>query len=285
MYLKWSSMAGTRIAGDPISVDLQRRTPKTMRLSRLLAVLLFLVACAPACAQGPTVFAAASLTDAFREIGKLYQAKYGAAPTFSFGATNELRMQLEHGARADVFASASAEEMDTLVKAGMARAPAVFARNRLVLVVPKGNPAQIHALRDLARANVKLVTSHPNVPVGKYTARLLAALAADATYGEGFRTSVEKNVVSHEPNVRQVLAKVTLGEADAAIVYDSDVSGKTSDSVTRIEIPAQYNQVASYPLAALEAAPAAEAAAHFVELVLSADGQAALTRLRFLPAK
>ena len=147
------------------------------------------------------VFAAASLTESFTEIGKAFEAAHpGVTVNFSFGASNQLRTQLEHGAKADVFASANTKEMEAAVKAKVIDADTVktFARNRLVVVMPKENPGKVSALGDLARAKLKFIMADAAVPVGKYTLDMLDKMAQDDAFGAKFKEGVLANVVSRE---------------------------------------------------------------------------------------
>jgi len=225
-----------------------------------------------------TVFAASSLRDAFQDLGRnLEQQHPGTSVSFNFAGSQELRTQVEHGARADVFASADPRTLRALAGAGLALEPQVFARNEPVIVVPAGNPAGIHSLADLPRAR-RLVVGAPEVPIGEYTVRILEA--ASRRYGPAFGAAVESRVASRELNVRQVLAKVALGEADAAIVYRTDALASRG-AVEVISIPPELNVVAEYPIAVLRGAPQAGLARAFVELVLSSAGRAVLARHGF----
>ena len=224
------------------------------------------------------VFAASSLRDAFEELGRRFESSQPAAKVvFNFAGSQELRTQIEHGAGADVFASADAGQLRRLEAAGLIDAPRIFARNEPVIVVPAGNPARIGGLQDLPRAQ-RIVLGAPEVPIGSYALRILDA--ASALYGAGFGKAVGAHVVSHELNVRQVLAKVRLGEADAAIVYRTDALA-ARDSVEAISIPSQMNALAEYPIAALRGAHDPAMARAFVELVLSPGGRAVLSRFGF----
>jgi len=233
------------------------------------------------------VLAASSLTDAFTEMGDDVPKQPGMAGVklvFSFGASSQLRTQLEQGAPADVFASADTVQMDTAVKSMVVvGTPTVFARNRLVLIVPKDNPAGITALADLARPGVKFVTAGPEVPVGNYTRMLLEKLAADPQYGAGFDGKVRANVVSEEANVRQVVTKVQLGEADAGIVYSSDVTPQSAPALKTIDIPDNLNVVAVYPAAVATAAKAPATAANFVRYLTTPPAQTILKKYNFIP--
>jgi molybdate transport system substrate-binding protein len=245
---------------------------------------------APAAVPAPggehlTVYAASSLTDAFKALGALFTQKTGQSVDFNFGASNTLRTQSEQGGKADSFASANAKEMDTLTKAGLVAGDAsIFATNRLVVVLPKDNPAGIQTLQDLGKSGVKFVTAQPGVPVGQYAQDALTKMSQDATFGMDFKQKVDANTVSKEDNVRAVLSKVTLGEADAAIVYVTDI-GAAKDKVATLAIPDQFNTVAQYPIAVLKDAPHADQARQFVDLVLSPEGQDVLTRFGFAAAR
>jgi molybdate transport system substrate-binding protein len=222
-----------------------------------------------------TVFAAASLREAFEDLAKTFESKTpGVKVRVNLAGSQELRTQIENGARADVFASADQKHMAALVKAKLVAAPRVFVRNTPVIIVPKGNPAKVGSFEELPRAK-KLVIGAPEVPIGSYTLEILEKVGGD------FKQKVLANVASRELNVRQVLAKVSLGEADAGIVYRTDaIAGK--DKVEIIEIPAKLNVIAEYPVAVLSNAPQAAAARAFVDLLLSADGQKRLAAAGFV---
>lgn len=232
------------------------------------------------------VFAASSLTDAFKEIGNAFEAANpGSRVIFNFGASSQLRTQLEQGAKADVFASADQVQMDRARQAGLiSGGDRVFVRNRLVLVVPKGNPASLRDLKDLAKPGLRFATAAPEVPIGVYTQQLLDRLSQDPAYGADFKARVNANVVSREPNVRQIVAKVALGEADAAVVYSSDITPDVADRLGRLEIPDRFNTLAVYPIAMVRNAPNPSGAEAFIAYVLSSAGQATLQRWGFIPA-
>ncbi len=233
-----------------------------------------------------TVFAAASLTDAFREIAARFERENpGLRVVLNFGGSPQLRVQIEQGARADVFASANQPQMDLLKRGGLvAGADRVFARNRLVVIVPKDNPARIERLQDLGRPGVRFVTTHPSVPVGGYTRAALEKMSLAPGFGADFARRVAANIVSEEDNVKQVVAKVQLGEADAGVVYSSDVTPAVRRDVAIIPIPDPYNELAVYPIAVLKNARAPDAARRFVDFVLSEAGQERLVAHGFLPA-
>jgi molybdate transport system substrate-binding protein len=231
-----------------------------------------------------TVFAAASLTDAFEEIAaELESASPGLAVTFNFGGSPTLVTQLEQGADADVFASANLAQMDAAEENGsIAGEPVVFVRNRLAIVVPASNPAAIDDAADLANDGVKLILANADVPVGRYARESLCLMGADpSTYGEGFVDRVAANVVSEEEDVRDVLAKIELGEADAGIVYVSDAQ-IGADAIVLVEIPDAVNRVAAYPIAAVAGGDPALAGG-FIAAVLSAEGQGTLEGFGFEP--
>jgi molybdate transport system substrate-binding protein len=232
------------------------------------------------------VFAAASLSDAFTEIGhRLERQQPGLDVRINFAGSQQLAAQIEQGAAADVFASAADRWMARLRERGLlAGNSKVFARNRLVVIIPKTNPARIRRLQDLARGGVKLVLGADAVPVGHYSRTVLQNLARDPGFGADFTTRVLQNVVSEEENVKSVVAKVQLGEADAGMAYRSDVTPAVSRYVSILEIPEAANVVASYPIATLKGATAREAGDAFVALVLSPEGQAILEHSGLLPA-
>jgi molybdate transport system substrate-binding protein len=264
-----------------------RLKPLPTVLACLLALLL-LSACRPAAhtpaaaARRLTIFAAASLTEAFTEIGQSFTAAHpGVTVTFNFAGSQSLRTQLEQGAVADVFASANQKEMDILIAAQLVEpgTSQVCLTNRLLVILPPGNPADIHTLADLSHTGVKLVLAAEEVPAGQYARQVLANL--ESTYGAGFKAAVLANVVSNETNVKQVVTKVHLGEADAGIVYVSDAVA--APDLLPLAIPDASNVVAQYPLAALRAAPNPDLAAAFVDYVLSPAGQAILQQWGFTP--
>jgi molybdate transport system substrate-binding protein len=228
------------------------------------------------------VFAAASLTEAFTDLGQGFQESHpGATVVFNFAGSQILRAQIEDGAVADVFASANASELEALVANGNVDAEGgrEFAANRLIVILPEDNPAGIETLGDLAPAGVKIVLGAEEVPVGKYARQALTNL--NAAWGPAYAESVLANVVSNEENARQIVAKVSLGEADAGIVYSTDAVADRS--LATVAIDDAYNVTAEYPLAVLRQAPEAELARQFVEFILSPEGQTILQAHGFLP--
>lgn len=257
----------------------------------LMMVVALLAACGGAAPDSEaedvtlTVFAAASLTDVFTEIGADFDAANpGVTTVFNFAGSNALATQINEGAPADVFASANNTQMTAAVESGRinADAPVQFVTNRLVVVTPADNPGGIESLQDLAGDDVLIVLAAEEVPVGGYSLEFLDLASADPAFGASFREAVLANVASYEENVRSVLNKVSLGEADAGIVYTSDAAGV--DGISQLEIPDALNVLAQYPIAALNDSANASAAAAFVDYVLSGDGQAVLSRYGFGPA-
>ncbi len=235
-----------------------------------------------------TVFAAASLQSAFKQIGKDFEAQNpGVTVAFNFAGSQQLAEQINQGAPADVFASANTQLMDAVIQRGhvTTRTQQVFARNRLVLVLPKSNPAGIKTLQDLAKPGLKLVLAAQSVPAGQYASDFLAKASKKAEFGATFSQTVLANVVSYEVDVRSVFAKVALGEADAGIVYRSDLAADKQATVLLIDIPDDLNVVANYPITVIQNSPQHERAQRFVDFVLSPDGQHRLTELGFLPAR
>ncbi|HYV44868.1 MAG TPA: molybdate ABC transporter substrate-binding protein [Myxococcaceae bacterium] len=245
-------------------------------MTQALLIALSLAAGDPAPQKELVVLAAASLRDAFTDLAKTFEASHpGVHVTLSFAGSQELRAQVVHGMAADVFASADAAPLQALQTAGLARPPTVFARNSLVVVVPQGNPSAIATFNDLPKAR-KLVVGIPESPIGGYTLKVFQRA--------GFSPSViEKRIASRELNARQVLAKVSLGEADAGVVYRTDAL-TAKGKVAIVEIPAAVNEIAEYPVAALTHGKHPDLAQAFIALLTGADGQRALAAQGFLPA-
>ncbi len=217
-----------------------------------------------------TVFAAASLTAAYTEIGEAFMVQHpGAEVTFSFAASSELVTQIDEGAPADVFASADEANMTKLTAAeANAGEPAVFATNSLQIIVEPGNPQGITEVADLADPNVLYVTCSPEVPIGGYAAQVLA------------NAGVTASPVSFEENVKGIVTKVTLGEVDAGIVYRTDVQAAGA-AAEGVDIPADIGVEARYPIVAIADAGNPAGAAAFVDFVLSEPGQEILAGYGF----
>ncbi|MCP2338133.1 molybdate ABC transporter substrate-binding protein [Actinomadura rupiterrae] len=212
-----------------------------------------------------TVFAAASLTETFTKLGKDFEGSHPEVKVrFSFGGSSTLAQQITQGAPADVFAAASGTTMKTVTDAGDASGqPTVFAKNRLVIAVPKGDPGKVHALADLAGAKLKVVLCAEQVPCGAAAKKALAA------------ANLKVKPVSQEQDVKAVLTKVRLGEADAGLVYRTDTRA-AAGQVEGIEFPESAKAINDYPIAALSKAPQPALAKEFVQFVLSQQGKAAL---------
>ena len=253
------------------------------RAAVLLAVAVVSVGCSssssstsPAAAATPlTVFAASSLTKAFTQIGQdFHTANPEVTVTFNFGSSTDLASQIQSEGTADVFASASGTAMDTLQSAPGVTDRANFATNRLVIITPPDNPGGITSMNDLARSGVKLVLAAEGVPVGDYARQSLksAGILAQAT----------ANVVSNEDDDASVVAKVTSGDADAAIVYTSDVAS-AGDTVRSVAIPNAVNVVAPYPIAVVSGSAYPDQAKAFLDYVVGPTGQQTLATFGFGP--
>jgi molybdate transport system substrate-binding protein len=252
------------------------------RLSLLAAAAVFLAATATACgddgSSGPgsaggttlTVYAAASLTTTFQQIGEEFEKEHdGVTVEFSFGGSSDLVAQIQEGAPADVFASADTANMDKLTADGLqASDPQSFASNTLEIAVPPGNPAGIASFADLAKSDVNVVVCAPEVPCGSATQKVEAA------------TGVALSPVSEEQSVTDVLAKVTSGEADAGVVYVTDVEA-AGDDVEGVTFPESSEAVNTYPVVALKDSADADLAQQFVDLVLGDTGRRILEEAGF----
>ena len=231
-----------------------------------------------------TVLAGSSLTDAFGELAKTFEEQNsGVEVRQSFESSSTLLAQIQQGAPADVFASASEEEMDTAVKDGLTDGePEIFVKNREVVMLPKDNPAGIQNLRDVAKPDIKLVLAEEGVPAADYALEILGK--ANEEYGAGFEDDVLSNVVSRESDVRASVNRVVVGDADATFGYASDYTPDIRDRVEVVPIPPDLNIIATYPVAALKDAEDPELARKWVDLVTSDEGQRVLDKWGFEPA-
>jgi molybdate transport system substrate-binding protein len=230
-----------------------------------------------------TVFAAASLTEAFTSLGATFGKANNVTVRFNFAGSDALVTQMDQGAPADVFASANQAQMTLASTKGLiASTPVVFVRNLLTLIVPKDNPAHIYNLPDLGRPGVNLVLAAPSVPVGKYARAAFGMMASDTAFGPNFLARVTANTRSMETDVKAVTAKVSLGEADAGIVYVTDVTPSVASKVQMIAIPPPFNQLASYPIAVTKSSSNAALAQKFVSFVRSPAGTAVLKAHNFI---
>lgn len=272
-----------------------------MRLILLGAVFILLSACgaapaapapeateAPAAVTGTlTVFAAASLTDAFEEVATAFErANPGTEIVYNFAGSQQLAAQINEGAPADVFASANATQMTAAIEGGRISADAQqpFVLNKLVVITPADNPAGITTLQELAQPGLQLILADAAVPVGQYSLDFLSKAAESADFTPAFSDEVLANVVSFEDNVRAVLTKIALGEGDAGIVYTTDAALEAG-SLQQIAIPDDLNTIASYPVAPLNDSPNAALAEAFIAYLISADGQQILAQYGFIPVE
>lgn len=245
-------------------------------------LLLLLVPLAAACGsdedQEIVVSAASSLTGVFTELAEEFESESNTIVSLNFGSSSSLAVQIVEGAPAHVYASANEAQMQVVVDAELAPDPAIFAHNEIVVVVPSGSDL-VGGFEDIAADGVRLVLAGPEVPVGAYARSAIAA--ANEAYGGAFEGRALANVVSEEPNVRAVLTKVELAEADAGIVYATDAT-VAGDAVSAYRVPVEFAAPAEYFIAALTDAP--DAAQEFVDFVLSEQGQAIMERHGFTPA-
>ncbi|NJM05057.1 molybdate ABC transporter substrate-binding protein [Candidatus Gracilibacteria bacterium] len=265
-----------------------------MRRTQVGLLAAILVVALNACTVGPaapgaslTIFAAASLSDAFEEIAVAFAAANdGVTINYNFGGSQQLAAQLNEGAPADVFASANSSQMRVVLEGGrvISGTEHAFAYNRLVVVVPHDNPAKISTLHDLARPGVRLLLADRAVPVGQYSLDFLAKASVRPSFGTTYSASVLRNVVSYEDNVRAVLTKVALGEGDAGIVYTTDAALE-AERIARIDIPDELNTVASYPIAPIADSANPELAQAFIDFVLAPAGQAILVKYGFIDVR
>ncbi len=223
-----------------------------------------------------TVFAASSLTAAFNQIGPGFTAANpGITVTFNFGSSTDLAAQIQSEGTADVFASASGIAMDSVEGDPGVTDRSVFATNRLVVITPPDDPAGIASIADLAKSGVQLVLAAKGVPVGDYARQALTSAR--------ILQAAMQNVVSNEDDDASVVAKVTSGEADAGIVYTSDVVA-AGNAVRSVTIPPAVNVVASYPIAVVVGSTQSQAGTSFLDYVMGSKGQATLKDFGFGPA-
>jgi len=234
-----------------------------------------------------TVFAAASLTGAFGEIGQMYENETDIIVAFNFDGSQALRTQIENGAHADLFASANKKQMNALKNDGLMNNSSVviFTRNKLSLIVPKDNPANISSLFDLAKPGLKIVMGTKDVPVGDYALQIISNLGNNSSYGPNFKTKVLANVISQETSVNYVVTKVALGEADVGFAYVSDITENLASKVDKIDIPAEYNIIAEYHMGILLESKYPVESGEFMNQVMSDEGKAVLEKYGFSPVE
>ncbi|TMF47047.1 MAG: molybdate ABC transporter substrate-binding protein [Chloroflexi bacterium] len=229
------------------------------------------------------IFAAASLTESFTQIAAAYhQLHPDVTITNNFNGSQLLEQQIANGAPADVFASADMANMMKASNAGLVGDAKVFVKNRLVVIIPVGNPGQIMSLKDLARKGVKIDLEADTVPAGHYSRQALMNMSQSPDFGANYGNSVLANVVSQEENVKAVVQKVQLGEVDAGFVYRTDVTAAVASKVTVLDIPDPFNVIAQYPIAVVKSSANAAAAQSFVDYVLSMAGEGILAKYHFI---
>lgn len=229
-----------------------------------------------------TVFAAASLRSGLEDLGPRFEKQHPEVRVrFNFAGTPTLASQVENGAPADVFVSADQPHVDQLLRAGRIKPPVVIARNRLVLIVPRANPAHLVSPFDLSRKGVKLDLAAPGVPAGNYARQVLERLGGQPTAPAEFTRRALANVVSQEENVEAVVQKVALGEVDAGIVYRSDLQTPNGKRTEAIAFPDAVNVANAYPAAIVTGAMEPALAQAFLDFLRSPEGQVGLQRFGF----
>ncbi len=223
------------------------------------------------------------MTEAFNAAAPAFTKKTGVVVTFNYGGSDTLATQIKQGAPADVFCSANLKQMQIVNGAGLvAGAPKTFVKNRLVMISPKGDAVKMTSPADLAKSGVKVVLAAATVPVGGYARATFEKLNGTNGYAADFAGAVEKNVVSNELDVKAVVTKIALGEADAGVVYSTDVTSTVAPKLNVVRFPAAVSPDIEYPIAELKNAPNAKGAQAFVDFVLSPEGQAFLKARGFI---
>ena len=231
-----------------------------------------------------TVFAAASLTGALTDIARDYEALHpGVHIMNNFDGSQALRTQIEQGADADVFLSANTKQLNALSDQGLMENATIilFAKNKLAVIVPVSNPRNITTLTDLARPGTRLVIGTKDVPVGDYARQILKKMANDTAYGPSYQEAVLDNVLSEETTVTGVVAKVHLGEADAGIVYETDITPDNRDKFIVIAIPDKFNVIAEYPAGVVKSSGNKDEAIRFIAYLKGEQGKAILAKYGF----
>lgn len=239
----------------------------------------------PSSSEGKLIIsAAASLTNAFEALGQRFRERHpGGELVFNFAGSQQLAQQIAGGAPADIFASANLQQMEVAVASGRVAETAVqpFVANRLVIIHPPDDESPVSSLQDLARPGLRVVLAAEEVPAGRYAQAFLQNAAA-TELGPDYRRQVLDNVASYELTVRAVLTRISLGEADAGIVYASDVVGAQNSPVGQVEIPDELNVLANYYIAPLGDAQNGALAADFLDFVQSTEGQTILQDYGFI---
>jgi molybdate transport system substrate-binding protein len=259
-----------------------------------VAVLIFLVcaefALAPPSWAGAdkrrtlTVSAAASLTEFMAEAGPAFEKAHpGVKVETSLASSSVCRLQIEQGAPADVFLSADRENMDTLLRGRVVRQAKVFAHNKLAILVGRHAKSKIRSLSDLSDPGLDIIVATPESPIGKYTRQMLKKADKSGSYGKGFEARVTANIVSYEPTVKATLARVLLGDGDAAICYATDITADIRKAGVMVEIPDEVNVIATYPIGIVARSKNKDLAQQFVDFVVSKQGQDILKKYGFMP--
>jgi len=235
--------------------------------------------------QQLTIYAAASLIEAFNELGETFENSHpNIDVVISFAGSQQIAQQLSQGAPGDLFASANEIQMKNVINSDRVKSSAVkvFIHNQLELIVPGDNPGKITDFEDITKSGLKVILADESVPVGAYTQQMLDRANQQADLDRDFKSKVISNVVSYEENVRSVLTKIILGEADAGIVYMSDAFGIPETDLRMLAIPGDINVSASYFIAPLVDSPQEGLAKEFISLVLSPAGQEILSNHGFV---
>ncbi len=239
----------------------------------LILLGIFFSGCSPKKDQADNelvIFAAASLTNAFEELGARFEELYPDTDIlFNFGSSSQLAAQILSGVYCDIYASANENQMDLIQEAGAIKGEiSIFATNTLVIGIPEGNPLGITDLNDLTQPNLRLVLAVSDTPIREYSDQIVLNYLTPSKQIQFF-----ENVVSEEPNVRQVVTKIALGEADASLVYATDITPDVAPLVDRISIPPENNIIARYPIALLDRSVNIDIGIKFIEYLKSEDGQ------------
>ncbi|MCJ7535327.1 MAG: molybdate ABC transporter substrate-binding protein [Anaerolineales bacterium] len=235
--------------------------------------------------QELTIYAAASLAEAFSHLGEVFESSHpNVEVVISYAGSQQIAQQLSQGAPGDLFASANAKQMENVISAGrvMSGADQELIQNQLMIILPGDNPGNIAGVRDLIKPGLRLILADKSVPVGLYSQEMLERANQQIGFGEDYKEKVLDNVVSYEENVRAVLTKITLGEADAGIVYVSDAAGAQGEDIRMIPIAEEINVTASYYIAPLSDSLEMELGLEFISLVLSPEGQDILNGYGFM---
>jgi molybdate transport system substrate-binding protein len=230
------------------------------------------------------ILAASSLTKSFGTLATNYHTLHPNVTIKGvYDSSTALEQQIANGAPADIFASADTTNMQKAAQANLVDASQIFAENRLVVILPVSNPGHITTLKDLSNAGVKIDLANATVPVGKYARQVLDNLGKSSDYGAAYEAAVLKNVVSEEATDAAIVQKVQLGEADAGIVYVSDINSTDAAQFTSIAIPDNFNVISQYPIAAVKSSAHIADDQAFIQYVLSSAGQNVLKQYNFIP--